>query len=328
MRTSSRSSDAPPSSAASSRRLGDMIRIDRRSIRRRPGSWIAAAVTAFVAGGLLGARLAGIPGTLSIVAGLIGFLLGARRALLLWRVDELVFEPANQEFDPRAHRGTHLAIATIVLSLVAAAAFAQQTIFNVPTADVLDKGKVYVENDDLWRPQDPHFATFTIRGVSGFGANVEGGVNVGGLVTPGRSAPTATAAVKWQPLKVGGFALTTGAHGLFFLHGSKDGDPAGFFYAHGAYTFSTNTRLTAGGWVATPDYAAPKTTRGALAGLEQKLVERLNLIADWYSGENGIGYFTPGVSSTWGGFTLYAGYSFKNADSKGNAMLFELGFNF
>ena len=264
---------------------------------------------------------------LLIFAVFAAFVLGVRAALVRRRVDEIVFEHQPQ-FDSREDRRPRLVAATIVLALIAASAVAQQTIFNVPTADVLEKGKLYVENDDLWRPQYPNFATFTFRGVYGFGGSVEGGVNFGGFVSPGRATPTATAAIKWQPIKAGGYALTAGAQGIFFLRGNEDGSPAGFFYSHGSYAFPTNTRLTLGGWGATAGYAAAKAAGGVLAGLEQKVIEHVNLIADWYSGKNGIGYFTPGFSSTWGAFTLYAGYSFKNGDSKSNAMLFELGINF
>jgi len=267
--------------------------------------------------------------TLVTFAGFCAFVEAVRRALVRRQLDEIVFEHPEKFDEAERHRRPRVG-ATVLFAALAATgiARAQQTIFNVPTADVLEKGKVYAENDDLWRPQEAEFASFALRGVYGCGGNVEGGVNLGGVVTPGRSTPTATAAIKWQPVKTGNFALTTGAHGLFFLRGSEDGAPAGHFYAHGSYAFPTNTRFTAGGWVATPGYASSKTTGGALAGLEQKLAEHLNLIADWYSGKNEIGYFTPGFSSTWGGFTLYAGYSFKNGESKGNAMLFELGWNF
>lgn len=262
-----------------------------------------------------------------ILAGFVAYVACSRRAMRLWHADEIAFGRSEKR-ESRPSKGPPAAAAALLLALISLPGLAQQTIFNVPTADILDAGKVYLEEDTLWRPQDPSFALFTVRGVYGFGGHVEGGLNFGGLVTPGRSTPTATAAIKWQPVRVGAFTLTTGAQGLFFLRGSEDGDPAGQFYAHGAYAFPTGPRITAGGWVATPGYAAAGTTGGALVGLEQKLVEHLNLIADWYSGKNGIGYFTPGFSSTWGGFTLYAGYSFKNGDSKGNAALFELGWNF
>lgn len=217
------------------------------------------------------------------------------------------------------------AVTVIALAAPAAPSHAQQTLFNVPSADVLAKGKVYLEEDTLWRPSDPDFAVFTMRGVYGFGSNVEGGVNVGGFVTPGRSTPTATLALKWQPVKIGGFALTAGAHVLFFLRGSKEGDPSGWFYAHGSYAFPTNTRLTGGGWVATSGYAAPGGTGGGLLAFEQKVNDHLTLAADWFSGRNGIGYLSPGIISAWGPWTIYASWSLKNGDSRGNASLVELG---
>lgn len=297
--------------------------------RRRPLRWIAAGVA-----GLVGLPLVGIPFPASLspafdVAGFAAFVLCVGRALALWAVDDIVF--AGRKTPPGKGPGRHypFAAAAVLGMFWTASLLGQQTIFNIPSADVLDLGKVYVEEDNLWRPQEPHFALFTVRGVYGFGANIEAGANFGGFVTPGRSVPTATAAVKWQPLKAGNFSLTGGAQGLFFLRGSEDGDPSGFFYAHGAYAFSaTSTRITVGGWAATAGYAAGDARGGVLVGLEQKIFAHLNLIADWFSGKNAIGYFTPGFSSTWGGWTIYAGYSFKNGDSKGNAFLSEIGFTF
>lgn len=206
------------------------------------------------------------------------------------------------------------------------AARAQQTIFNVPSADVLDSGKLYLEEDNLWRPSDPNFAVFTGRGVYGLGSHVEAGVNIGGFTTPGRSVPTATLAVKWQAYQSGPFAVTTGAFGLFFLRGSEDGTPGFQGYAHASYRLPTQTRLTAGGWFASSGYAAADPTHGTLFGLEQPVTPNLALIADMYSGKSGLGYITYGIEPTFGPWALYAGYSVKNGNSKGNAILFEIGF--
>ena len=288
--------------------------------------------------------LAALPGIGSapriafVILGYIGFVVFFRQAMFRWRSDWDALWNRDRENRPgarvvvlsdrrRRRLGGSAALAGLIAALPTASR-AQQTLFNVPTADVLDKGKAYIEEDTLWRPQDPHFAVFTIRGVYGFGSNVEGGVNLGGFTTPGRSTPVAIAAVKWQPVKTGGFALTAGAHGLFFLRGTQDGDPAGFFFAHASYAFPANTRLTAGAWAATPGYAAPGSTRGGLFCFEQKVSDHWSLDADWFSGENGLGYFSPGLISTWVPWTVYVAYSFKNGDSKGNALLLELGFSF
>ncbi|HEV2064905.1 MAG TPA: hypothetical protein VGS00_10205, partial [Thermoanaerobaculia bacterium] len=119
----------------------------------------------------------------------------------------------------------------------------------------------------------------------------------------------------------------TGGFGLFFLRGSRDGDPAAMFYAHGAVKLPTGTRLTAGGWWASSGYAGPGAVAGGLFGLEQTITSNLTVAADWYTGNNSLGYVTPGVFVTAGRWVLYAGYSIKNGNSKGNGLSLELGFN-
>ena len=66
---------------------------------------------------------------------------------------------------------------------------AQQTIFNVPTTDVLDKGKVSAELDASLKPTDgatgPKFSSFVPRVVVGAGSRVELGLNITGNIQPG-----------------------------------------------------------------------------------------------------------------------------------------------
>ncbi len=312
--------------------------------RRHAPVWVGAGVAA-----LLGTSLAGgssvPPGPIFWgILGFAAFVLCVRRAMVLWRVDEMVFEHRalwNAELRERSSRAkplaraalqrTHLArlVGIAILGTAAArSAQAQQTIFNVPTADVLDKGKLYLETDWLWRPSDPAFATGApIRGVYGFGANIEGGVNFGGIVTPGRSVPVAIPNIKWQPLKTDIFFLTTGVLGQFFLRGSTDGTPSVQTYAHAAVKLPTDTRLTAGGWWTSSGYAAPGSTAGGLFGLEQPITSNVTLAADWYTGNSSLGYVSPGVIITAGRWVFYGAYSIRNGNSKGNGLLLELGFN-
>jgi hypothetical protein len=295
---------------------------DKRKAAGFAGLAVGYLCFSLIVGGLVPGASAG-----AAILGYVGFVVWSGRAMTLWRVEER--SPLLGPSPERGSRPKAVGLAaSLGLLLLVVPVLAQQTIFNVPTADVLDRGKTYVEVDALWRPQEPDFTVFTGRGVYGFGSSIEGGVNFGGFVTPGRSVPTATPNIKWQPWKNEAFAVTTGLYGLFFLRGSKDGDPAALGYAHVAAKLPTNTRVTVGGYWGSSGYAAPDPQAGALVGFEQVVLPHLNLIADWFSGENGLGYFTPGISSTWGGWTLYAGYSIKNGDSNGNAMLLELGFTF
>ena len=264
-----------------------------------------------------------------VAAGFVAYVACGRRAMMLWKADERVFErrrsPERQA--PRAR----LVAAAIFLSSLTASALAQQTVFNVPSADVLDPGKVYAEVDELFRPTDPKFSSTTIRGVVGVVPHMEAGVNFGGFNSPGGIVPTANVAVKIQPVHSGGFTLTTGGYGLFYLKGSEDGNPSGMGYGFASYRIAgPETRISAGGWYSSAGFAKPTSTGGALLSFEQPLpwVKGLTLAADWYSGVNSIGYFSPGFTYAFGQWTAYAAYSIKNGDSKGNGGLIELGYSF
>ena len=323
---------------------------DRGRVHRSALAWVGAGVGALIAMGLAGGLRLQPGSRFWAAAGFVCFVLCARRAMALWRVDEMVFadrrarredsqprEPQQPirraSSPPRRRRPTPLHLARLLGFVMLAGGIArtargQQTIFNVPTADVLDKGKLYLETDWLWRPSDPAFAAGSpIRGVYGLGGNVEAGVNIAGIATPGPSKPAAVPNVKWQPLKIDAFSITTGAFGQFFFRGAEDGKTSGMAYSHAAWKLPTGTRLTAGGFWASSGYASPGATGGGLFGLEQPIGEHVTLAADWYTGNSSLGYVSPGLIVTTGGFVLYAAYSIQNGHSKGNGLLLELGFN-
>jgi hypothetical protein len=232
---------------------------------------------------------------------------------------------------PGATQGTAHRIAVLLTGVaLSGCAFiapsaAQQTLFNVPSADVLPAGKLYLEEDDLWRPGRGEDTFFTLRAVAGLSGSVEAGVNLGGLAAQGRAVPNAIVALKWQPVHTSQWSVTVGVHGLFLLRGGADGSPSGHAYAHAAWTPTDGTRITAGIWYATSGYAGSGVAKGVLAGFERHLSPVLVVQADWYSGRNGLGYFTPGLAWTIGPWVVYGGYSVKNGDSHENAALIEVG---
>ncbi|HSS44030.1 MAG TPA: hypothetical protein VLO07_01720, partial [Thermoanaerobaculia bacterium] len=262
----------------------------RRDTSRAVGfvaAGIASLVAALFGGGFLPRDAEWVAGAV----GFVGFVLCLRRALVLWRVDERVYDHRQRPFKS--------VLGVAILTAAVSSASGQQTIFNVPTADVLDRGKLYSETDWLWRPTGPRFVTGSLlRGVYGFGGNVEGGINFAGFNTPGRSVPTAAPNVKWRPYRSDVFTVTTGASGVFFLRGVRDGAAGAMGYAHGAVKLATGTRLTAGGWWASSHYAGPGAEKGGLFGVEQPIASTVTLAADWYTGRNGLGYASPGVIVT------------------------------
>ena len=306
---------------------------------RKAVGWCLLAVGCLAAGGAIGvlfprAVLA------AVGAGFAGYVFCGRCAMARWRVDERVFEirPRIEDHRRRPPSPPAIALATgVVLAALALPLTAQQTIFNVPSADVLEPGKVYAEVDELFRPTSPKFSSTTVRGVVGVLPRVEAGINFGGLVSPGPAVPTAQVAVKLQPVRAGDFAVSAGGYGLFGLRAGTDSEPAGMGYGFVSYRIPTvRTRIEVGAWYASAGFVHPvdrplgSSSGGALATFEQPVaaVPGLTVAADWWSGENAIGYLTPGLVYTAGSWTAYAAYSIKNGDSSGNAGLLELGYSF
>ena len=212
-------------------------------------------------------------------------------------------------------------------------AYAQQTIFNVPTTDVLDKGKVYGELDVSFKPVALRFSSFVPRIVAGCGSRFEAGLNITGNIQPGPDTTTLVPTIKWKAYDGGdnGWAFAVGDN-LFIPVRNRSYDAGNYLYAQVSKAFKTGTRLTAGGFHFSANVVAPGAERaGGQFGLEHRVNNKLTLAADWYTGKHANGYFTPGVVfKPHPKVTGYFGYSIGNSGvSTGNHFfLAEAGFNF
>ena len=232
---------------------------------------------------------------------------------------------------------SHIYFFTFLFILSAAiAASAQQTIFNVPTTDVMDPGKVYLELDASFKTNDQaalgKFSSFVPRVVAGAGHNVEVGLNLNGNIQPGADSTTLVPTVKWKfyESKKKDIALAAGTN--FYIPVRSRAYNFGT-YSYVAVSKTINkTRLTAGGYVFSKNVVAPDAVRaGGQFGFEQTINKKLSLAADWITGRHASGYFTPGlIYKPHPKVTTYFSYSIGNADAKrGNHFfLFELGYNF
>ena len=213
---------------------------------------------------------------------------------------------------------------------------AQQTIFNVPTADVLNKAKVYVELDAAFkfdRTNDfGRFSGFVPRIVVGIGSKVEVGLNVTGNIQPGDDSTTLVPTVKWKfyENEKKDTALFAGAS-VYIPVRNCTYDIGTYSYAAISKTIN-KTRLTAGGYVASKNVFAPNAVRGGgQFGIEQTVNNKLTIAADWITGRHASGYFTPGVIfKPHRKVTTYWSYSIGNdkASAGNHFFLFELGYNF
>ena len=138
-------------------------------------------------------------------------------------------------------------IATAILMLLyggLSLVHGQQTVFNVPTTDVLDKGKVYFELDISAKPNDTDalskFSSFVPRLVVGVGGRVEVGLNILGNVQPGADSTTLAPAVKWKVYdgKDNGWAIAVGDH-VFIPVRNKSYDVGTYAYMMVQKTFKT-----------------------------------------------------------------------------------------
>ena len=213
---------------------------------------------------------------------------------------------------------------------------AQQTIFNVPTTDVLNKGKVYAELDASLKPTAgsdvPKFSSFVPRIVIGAGGNVEVGLNLTGNIQPGPDSTTLVPTIKWKPFQEteNGWAIVIGDN-LFIPVRNRAYNAGNYFYAETSKTFKSGTRITFGGYDFTDNVVAAANRAGGQFGFEQPLNRKVSFAADWFTGKHAAGYFTPGIIFKAGpNVTGYAGYSIGNQNaSEGNHFfLLELGYNF
>jgi hypothetical protein len=219
---------------------------------------------------------------------------------------------------------------------VFSATHAQQTIFNVPSTDVLDKGKVYGEFDASFKVNDSDalnkFSSFVPRVVVGAGSSVEVGLNITGNIQPGADSTTLVPVIKWKPYqgKNNGMAIVVGDH-LFIPVRNRAYDAGNYVYVEFSKTFKTGTRLTAGGYDFTRNVVASANRAGGQFGFEQPLNKKVAFAADWFTGKHSAGYFTPGIVFKIGPkVTGYAGYSIgnQNASHGNHFFLLELGYNF
>jgi hypothetical protein len=220
-------------------------------------------------------------------------------------------------------------IAALLLLVAAESAMAQSTIFNIPTTDVVAKGKVYFEFDYLPQIPKPEGADrlqiIDPRIVVGPGGNVEVGSNFASFHISGTTNAFFQPNIKWRFASDDNKGLAAAGGGILFapINHREGVDTFGLVYGNFSKKVKTGNygpRFTAGpygivsggsGWV------GPKA--GVILGYEQPVHARASIVADWFSGQNAFGYFTPGVSLTLPANGLLSiGYSLGNDSFSGN----------
>lgn len=234
------------------------------------------------------------------------------------------FTSPNEAF-LRSQAVVPLVGACVFFAGLAATARAQQTVFNVPSPDVLVWGGRYLETDQYFHPAkigSDRAAFFLVRSVLGVGHNVEVGLNTGPFDYLHASAPFLDAAIKWRPVK--GFIL--GDNAGVGVRGEVSGQFRNLAYGAGVIRFpSTAMRFSAGLYFATRHVYADGQRFGVQATFEQPIPGGAGLVlaADWFSGPGG--FATTGIIWTIRRIVLYAGYGFANLGRPDDLVTLELG---
>jgi hypothetical protein len=195
-----------------------------------------------------------------------------------------------------------------VAVVTAVPAAAQSTIFNIPTTDTVAPKKGYFEIDYLVQLPKPDAGQFQIimpRIVAGVAPNVEVGVNFGvtnyaddggtyALISPNIKAKFYNNDDAGVAAAVGLIHYTAGNH----RDVNADND-FGMIYAEISKKVKTGNfgPRVHGGIYSSYSYFDDEQV-GAILGYEQPVGSKVSVVADWFSGKNFWGYFTPGISIT------------------------------
>ena len=213
-----------------------------------------------------------------------------------------------------------------LFALVPALIAAQETVFNVPSPDVLGARVLYLETDQYFT--SPHAGTqdafALVRGVLGVGHDVEIGFNAGAFDYRRASSPFADATVKWRPVHGKNTGMILGDNAGVGLGGTASGTRNLAYGAGFLVVPASRSRVSAGPYCATRQVFGTGRC-GAQVTLEQPLpsMSGVELAGDWYSGDGASA--TVGVIGTARRITLYLGYGFANSGRAADLITLEAG---
>lgn len=199
-------------------------------------------------------------------------------------------------------------------------ALAQQTIFNVPSADITPKNKNFIQHESQFRAKDPdQFLNTTNYYARGIGHDIELDATLFNLASPASNNVSLglgfKSSTKIQENNFSETRMIFGSQIPFSLQGNGVG-----YWVYGAPSVAlrqSGTRITAGISSGTKQIFGESVTC-FIGGFEQRITNKLNLIADWYSGNHALGLMDAGFSYALPQeFVFYGGYQIPNSRKAG-----------
>lgn len=210
---------------------------------------------------------------------------------------------------------TNIIFILIILIYFPNKSLAQQTLFDVPSADVTEAGMIFLQHESQF---SNNFGLFTNYGAYGIGKNTEIDLTLFGVGTK----------------KVRNEVLGIGFKKIFPIHEKsetkftfgtlvpislKGNGVGGYFYSHLSTRLpKVKTRITSGIFIGTTTLFS-RDFISFIGGIEQPISKRFSLITDWYSGKHSYGFLISGFSYAFNNnLTLWAGYQIRNNRTNGN----------
>ena len=194
-------------------------------------------------------------------------------------------------------------------------ALAQQTLFNVPSADTLEKGQIFLQHESQF---SGNFGLFTNYASLGIGKYTELDLTLFGVGTKNiRNEALGVGFKTVLPIhKESETKFTVGNILPISLRGNGVG---GYFYSHLSTRLpKLKTRLTSGVLAGTTTLFG-RDVVCYIAGLEQPITKRFNIVMDYHSGKHANGFLIPGFSYVLPkGAVLWAGYQIPNNRANGD----------
>ncbi len=218
-------------------------------------------------------------------------------------------------------------LCAILLVLGAVTTFGQTTLFNIPTAETLQKGAVGVEGDFIAKPvpfRKGGYQSYGYRVVYGLNNKTEIGSNFYLTYDGRKTTAQAEFSVKRNVYRNErrGVSVVGGAIAFVPLRPRNGERTTTLVYGVGSKTVNPLNGMTVTGGIYHVFGGRDFGDRtGAIIGLNQPIVKRVAFVADWFSGKNRLGYASAGFNFT---VTkrqyLTTGYSFGNSGRGNNAV--------
>lgn len=220
--------------------------------------------------------------------------------------------------------------------LAAVSASAQTTLFNIPVAETLQKGSWGLEGDFITKPtkySDGGYQTYGYRVAYGLSNRTELGSNFYYTWDGEESTAQAEFSVKQNVYRNEKLGLTISGGAVAFVPlRARNGDKTAMMvYGVADKTIEKLNGMTLIGGAyhvfGGPADFGDKT--GAIVGIDQPVLKRVSIVADWFSGKNRLGYASAGFNF---GITkrqyLTTGWSFGNSGRGNNAFAAYYGITF